>query len=85
MGCLSIGGGQYPRPRALLMVMEPEQAERLARAVLASLDNWMEQAEEIAEAAHPSTGNKARALHLKRSIMQARNSLEHLIGGDLEP
>jgi hypothetical protein len=60
--------------------MTPEMAERVAGAVLASLDGWMEAAEEIAEAAIPATGNRARALHLKQSMAQAKLSLLHVLG-----
>jgi hypothetical protein len=59
--------------------MKPEHVERMANALLASLDKWIADAAEIAEAAHPTTGNKARALHLQRSMAQAKASLEHLL------
>ena len=78
VGYMAIPGAVVRRP-VRIMTMDPANAERLAKAVLASLDNWMEQCEEIASHAIPATGNAARALHLKRSLLQARNSLEHMI------
>jgi hypothetical protein len=59
---------------------DAEKAERLARAVLNSLDTWIAATEEIANAAVPFTGNKARALHLQRSMLAARQTLRNIAG-----
>lgn len=62
-----------------LKAVSPDNAERMAEALLATLDGWMLQAEEISEAAHPATGNKARALHLKMGMAQARVTLQAML------
>lgn len=72
----------WRRKSFLVMAVSPEMAERLAEAMLAQLDNWMEQAEEIAEQSLPVTGNRARALHLKMAMAQGKNSLLHILGRD---
>jgi hypothetical protein len=61
------------------MPFREEKARRLIEAVRANLDNWCAACEEIAEAAHPVTGNKARALHLQKSLMQAKSAIEHIM------
>jgi hypothetical protein len=48
--------------------------------VLATIDNWQERAEEIADKAIPVTGNKARGLSLARDMMQVKVSLKRLAG-----
>jgi hypothetical protein len=70
------GAAVSRRPRSLL-TMDPASAERLARAVLASLDSWIEQLEEIEANANP--GNKSRSLHLLRSMGQAKVTLTHMM------
>lgn len=62
-----------------VMTITPQTAERMAMALLAQLDGWKEQLEEIADKAHPVTGNRARALHLMHSILQARGVLEQIL------
>ena len=52
----------------------------MARAMLNSIDTWIDQAEQIAEAAIPFTGNKARALHLQRSMLAAKQALREIAG-----
>jgi hypothetical protein len=59
--------------------LDEEKIRRLVAAVAQNLGGWMEQAEEIAEAAHPATGNKARALHLKKGMAMAKLALERLM------
>lgn len=61
-------------------MITPETAQRLALALLSNLDGWMERVEEIADAALPVTGNKARALHLLVAMEQTKIVLLHLIG-----
>jgi hypothetical protein len=62
-----------------LMVVSPDNAERMVAALLATLDGWMDQAEEIADHAIPATGNAARALHLKMGMAQAKVSLQAML------
>jgi hypothetical protein len=50
--------------------------ERLAAAILSSLDGWCSAVEEIEQ--HATPGNKVRALNLLKSMRQAKISLEHL-------
>jgi hypothetical protein len=57
---------------------DEEKADRLITAVLNSIDTWIEQAAEIESAAIPFTGNKARALHLQRSMLSAKQTLRRL-------
>jgi hypothetical protein len=59
---------------------EEERAERMATAILNSLDTWIRATEEIAEAAIPFTGNKSRVLHLQRSMLSAKQTLRRLAG-----
>jgi cob(I)alamin adenosyltransferase len=48
-------------------------------ALMANLDDWIAAVEEIEQHALPTTGNKARALHLMRTLEQAKLTLQHLI------
>jgi hypothetical protein len=57
---------------------EPK-VRRLITALVANMDKWATDAAEIADAAHPTTGNKARALHLQRSLITAKNAVEHIL------
>lgn len=59
---------------------DEEKAERMAAAILNSLDTWLAQVEEIEAFAIPFTGNKARALHLQRSMLSAKQTLRRLAG-----
>lgn len=59
--------------------MKPEYAERMAHALIATLDNWMEHAEEIAETAGPVSDTRRKALHLKMSMAQAKMALEAML------
>lgn len=59
---------------------DEERAQRMAAAILNSLDTWILAAEQIAEAAIPFTGNKQRALHLQRSMLTAKETLRRLAG-----
>lgn len=63
-----------------VLMDDAEKAERLARAVLGSIDTWCIAIEEIADAAIPFTGNKARALHLQRSMLAAKQTLRNIAG-----
>jgi len=54
-------------------------------AVLENVSNWQSRLEEIADAAAPGTGNKARALSLLRDIEMFRVSLCRLARLDGEP
>jgi hypothetical protein len=57
---------------------DEEKAERMAAAILNSLDGWLSEVEAIEAAAIPFTGNKARALHLQRSMLSAKQTLRRL-------
>jgi hypothetical protein len=61
------------------LLSQPDQAERLMLALLSTLDSWIEQVENIADHAIPVTGNKKRALHLLRAMMQARITLHQMM------
>lgn len=61
------------------MPLREAKTRRLIAAIHANLDNWALAAEEIAEHAIPLTGNKARALHLKMSLLQAKNAIDHIL------
>jgi hypothetical protein len=61
------------------LLSQPDQAERLMLALLSTLDSWIEQVESIADHAIPVTGNKKRALHLLRAMMQARITLHQMM------
>lgn len=61
------------------MPFREAKIRRFAGALLANLDSWAAAAEEIAEHASPITGNKARGLHLARSILSAKNAIEHIL------
>lgn len=65
-----------------IMVLTPERARQVISALSSTLDGWYEQAIEISEAAIPVTGNKARGLHLARSILQAKLMLDKISEGD---
>jgi hypothetical protein len=64
--------------RTRMPLSEEERARRIIDAVLSSLDGWYEQAMEISDAAIAVTGNKARGLHLAKSLAQAKLALEKL-------
>jgi hypothetical protein len=68
-----VGDGAVP-------LTDEERAQRMTAAILGSLDTWIAATEQIANAAIPFTGNKARALHLQRSMLSARQSLLQLAG-----
>lgn len=55
--------------------------DRLVRAVLANLDQWVEGLEEIANSAEP----RRLALHLQLNMMQTRLTLRRLMGEPEEP
>lgn len=57
------------------MPLEGARAKRIILAVLQNVRNWEERLDEIAEAAIPVTGNKARALSLLRDLEMFRVSL----------
>lgn len=59
---------------------DEEKCERMAVAILNSLDTWITATEQIADAAVPFTGNKARALHLQRSMLTAKQTLRNIAG-----
>lgn len=58
--------------------MSPERAAQVIQALNSTLDSWYEAALEIADNALPVTGNKARGLHLAKSILQAKAVLDKL-------
>lgn len=60
--------------------LAPEKLARILRATLASIDGWRERAIEIAEAAVPATGNRARALSLAKDMELARLALRRIAG-----
>jgi hypothetical protein len=62
------------------LMTDEERAERMARAILNSLDGWLSEVEAIEAAAIPFTGNKARALHLQRSMLSAKQTLRNIAG-----
>lgn len=57
------------------MPLEGARARRIIVAVLQNVRNWEERLNEIADAAIPATGNKARALGLLRDLEMFRLSL----------
>lgn len=59
---------------------DEERHARVIAAVLNSIDTWISQVEEIESAAIPFTGNKARALHLQRSMLSAKQTLRNIAG-----
>jgi hypothetical protein len=63
-----------------VLMDDEERAQRMARAMLNSLDTWIAEAELISEAAIPFTGNKSRALHLQRSMLAAKQTLRNIAG-----
>lgn len=63
-----------------VLMDDAERAAHMAAAILNSLDTWIQETEQIADAAIPFTGNKARALHLQRSMLAAKQTLRRLAG-----
>ena len=61
-----------------------EKARRIIAAILGNIDTWAQQCEEIAEAAHTGTGNRARALHLEKALLQAKMTLERIMDTDTD-
>lgn len=59
------------------MPLSEPKVRRLVVALAATIDNWCSQIEEIHE--HATPGNKVRALHLHKSLLQAKQSIETLI------
>lgn len=59
---------------------DEEKAERMANAILNSLDGWLSEVEAIEAFAIPFTGNKARALHLMRGMLSAKRTLRDIAG-----
>jgi hypothetical protein len=64
--------------RRWVMTISPERAEQIVTALSATLDGWYEAAMEISDAAVPITGNRARGLHLAKSILQVKLMLEKM-------
>lgn len=64
--------------RIYMPLTEEERARRIIDAILSNMDTWIEQAMEISDAAVAITGNKARGLHLAKSLAQAKLTLEKL-------
>lgn len=64
--------------RIHMPLTEEERARRIIDAILSNMDTWIEQAMEISDAAVAITGNKARGLHLAKSLAQAKLTLEKL-------
>lgn len=52
--------------------------DRLVAALLSNLDVWVADLEEIIE--HSTPGNKRRALHLQRNLLQTKLALRRIIG-----
>jgi hypothetical protein len=52
--------------------------DRLVAALLSNLDVWIADLEEIHE--HATPGNKRRALHLQRNMLQTKLALKRMIG-----
>jgi hypothetical protein len=63
-----------------LIAMAPANFERVIRAVLQNIANWEVRLMEIEQTASPATGNKARALSLRRDMEMAKVSLRRLAG-----
>lgn len=63
-----------------LIAMAPANFERVVRAVLQNIANWEVRLMEIEQAATPVTGNKARALSLRRDMEMAKISLRRISG-----
>lgn len=57
-------------------------SDRLMRAVLSTMDAWLDALDEIHTHAIPT--NKARVLHLKRNMLQSKISFIRLVGGTQE-
>jgi hypothetical protein len=66
-----------------MMVIAPDRAQRIIVAVVQNIRDWEQRVEEIADAAIPVTGNKARGLALLRDMRVTRLGLARLAG--LEP
>jgi hypothetical protein len=71
-----------PRRQAFPEMTHPTQFDRVRRALLSNMRDWMESVEEIAQDAHP--GNKSRALHLLRNMKQAELTIRRMLGRDDE-
>lgn len=67
------------------MPLEGARARRIIVAVLQNVRNWERRLDEIAEAAIPATGNKARALSLLRDLEMFRISLCRLAQMESDP
>lgn len=89
--CVGLFGGFGSRSRAWSLaepvsyvgtgfspLTDEEKTDRLIAAVLNSIDTWIQEVVEIESAAIPFTGNKARALHLQRSMLSAKQTLRRL-------
>jgi len=63
-----------------VLMDDEERAQRMAAAILNSLDTWISQVEEIAANSIPITGNLRRALHLQHAMEQAKQSLKAIAG-----
>lgn len=63
-----------------LTAMAPANFERVIRAVLQNIANWEVRLMEIEQTASPATGNKARALSLRRDMEMAKLSLRRVSG-----
>lgn len=57
---------------------DAEKSDRMAAAMLASLDDWISQLGVIEQ--HATLGNKGRSLHLLGNLMQTRMLLRKLSG-----
>lgn len=65
--------------RRRTMTLSPERAEQVVAALNSTLDSWYEAAMEISDSAIPVTGNKARGLHLAKSILQVKLMLARIV------
>lgn len=59
------------------MTITPERAEMLAHALVANLEDWIAELEEIE--INTIHGNKARILHLMKNMMASRNAIQHVL------
>lgn len=57
-------------------------SERLIRAVLSTMDSWLDSLDEIYRDAVPV--NRSRVLHLKRNMLTSKVSMIRLVGGTQE-
>jgi hypothetical protein len=62
--------------RVHMPLTEEERARRIIDAILCNLDTWSDQVSEIADL--PDAGNRKLALHLLKSLMQAKLTLQKL-------